>query len=81
MSIVRNGVICDVNFKALKLPFFMDDNISFSDNGKYPCSFRDCLIPDWSSYNLSFENCDFTGARFFNNDYKIILCEQGAILD
>lgn len=81
MSIVRNGVICDVNFRALKLPFFMDDNISFSDNGKYPCSFRDCHIPDWSSYNLSFKNCDFTGAKFFNNDYKKILCEQGAILD
>ena len=61
MSIVRNGVICDVNFRALKLPFFMDDNISFSDNGEYPCSFCDCLIPNWSSYNFSFENCDFTG--------------------
>ena len=81
MSIVRNGVICDVNFRGLKLPVFLDDNISFCDNGKYPCSFRDCLIPDWSSYNLSFRSCDFTGAIFMNNEYKDILREQGAVLD
>lgn len=81
MSIVRNGVICDVNFRGLKLPLFMDDNIGFSDNGKYSCSFRDCLIPNWSSYNLSFRSCDFTGAIFMNNKYKDILREQGAVLD
>ncbi len=81
MSIIRNGVICDVNFRGLKLPVFLDNSISFSDKGEYPCSFSDCLIPDWSSYNLSFENCDFTGAIFMNNEYKDILREQGAVLD
>lgn len=80
MSIVRNNVICDVDFSGLKLPVFMKDGISFSDNGKFPCSFIGCYVFDWNCYNLNFKNCDFTGAKFETAEYRHILYEQMAII-
>lgn len=80
MSIVRNNVICDVDFSGLKLPVFMKDGISFSDNGKFPCSFIGCYVFDWNCYNLNFINCDFTGAKFETAAYRHILYEQMAII-
>ncbi len=80
MSIVRNNVICDVDFSGLKLPVFMNDGISFSDNGKFPCSFSGCYVFDWNCYNLNFKNCDFTGAKFETAEYRNILYKQMAII-
>lgn len=44
MSASRNGVICDVDFSGVPLPFNIPCNIKFSQNGAYPCSFRNSII-------------------------------------
>lgn len=44
MSASRNGVICDVDFNRVPLPFNIPCNIKFSQNGAYPCSFRNSII-------------------------------------
>ncbi len=40
MSVSRNGMICNVDFSRMPLPFNIPCNIKFSQNGEYPCCFR-----------------------------------------
>ena len=58
----------------------MNDGISFSNNGKFPCSFSGCYVFDWNCYNLNFKNCDFTGTKFETAEYRHILYKQMAII-
>lgn len=44
MSASRNGVICNVDFSRIPLPFNIPCNIKFSQNGNYPCSFRCSIV-------------------------------------
>lgn len=81
MSLVRNNIICDVDFSKINIPLFIHD-IDFSFNGKYPCSFRKCIVPfPHTTTNLGFKNCDFTGAFFLDNEYREILSKAGAVFD
>ncbi len=52
MSLVRNGVLCGVDFSRTGLPMYFPSNIKFSLNGEYPCSFRDCWVFFLSLNNL-----------------------------
>lgn len=44
MGIVRNGLICYVNFNGLTLPPALPCCLKFSDNGQYASSFRGCYL-------------------------------------
>lgn len=44
MNASRNGVICNVDFNRVPLPFNIPCNIKFSQNGAYPCSFRNSIV-------------------------------------
>lgn len=44
MSASRNGVICNVDFSRIPLPFNIPCNIKFSQNGEYPCSFNYSIV-------------------------------------
>lgn len=44
MSLVRGGVLCEVDFSRTNLPMYFPCNIKFSLNGEYPCLFRDCWV-------------------------------------
>lgn len=44
MSASRNGVICNVDFSRIPLPFNIPCNIKFSQNGEYPCCFRYSIV-------------------------------------
>lgn len=39
MSLVRGGVLCEVDFSRTNLPMYFPSNIKFSLNGEYPCLF------------------------------------------
>ena len=66
MSLVRNGLICGVDFSGTSLlpPLFL--NSKFSMNGKYPCKFRRCEV---ISYDISFNIC----CTAYGPDKKTIL--------
>ncbi len=44
MSASRNGVICNVDFSRIPLPFNIPCNIKFSQNGEYSCSFNYSIV-------------------------------------
>lgn len=44
MSVSRNGMICNVDFSRIPLPFNIPCNIKFSQNGEYPCRFRNSIV-------------------------------------
>lgn len=44
MSASRNGTICNVDFSRIPLPFNIPCNIKFSQNGEYPCRFRNSIV-------------------------------------
>lgn len=66
MSISRHNLICEVNFDRVPLPFNIPCNIKFSQDGKYPCSFKHCIVdrlgicddsekvtaPNWEKYSV-----------------------------
>lgn len=73
MSLVRNNVICGVDFSKIKMPFFLPDGIYFSDNGLNPSSFRKSIVAYMMKYdNKSFLNCDFREAFILNNVNNLI---------
>lgn len=44
MHLTRNGLVCDVDFSGLNLPFTMPEGTYFSDHGQYPCDFRNAKV-------------------------------------
>ncbi|MBR3629383.1 MAG: hypothetical protein IKN55_02795, partial [Oscillospiraceae bacterium] len=40
----RNGLVCGVDFSGLQLPFNMPEGTYFSQNGLYPCDFRNAKV-------------------------------------
>ena len=74
MKISRNDKIYNLDFSKLKLPFFMCSDADFID-----CDFRGCIVPFWRSLdNISFKNCDFSGAVFLLEEGKKLLADLGA---
>lgn len=52
MSLVRGGVLCEVDFSRTNLPMYFPNNIKFSLDGKYPCLFKECWIFFLGLYDL-----------------------------
>ena len=44
MSASRNGTVCSVDLSNIPLPYNIPCNVKFSQDGKYPCSFRNSTI-------------------------------------
>ena len=44
MHLVRNGLVCGVDFSGLTLPHTMPEGTYFSQNGLYPCDFRNTKV-------------------------------------
>ncbi len=44
MSLVRNGILCGVDFSGMCLPIYIPHNVKFSLNGQHPCRFRYCWV-------------------------------------
>ena len=93
MELSRSGVICGVDFSGQCLPIKMPAHIKFSLDGQYPCDFSYCTVffleeeneietgaAETDSRQLSFKNCDFTGAEFFDEDSMEELGRMGAII-
>ncbi len=82
MSLVRNNIICGVDFSKMKLPVFMPNNICFSNKGLYPSYFRKSIVLGTiENEDKNFLNCDFGEALFFEKKYKEKLRKMGAICD
>lgn len=80
MSLVRNNVICGVDFSKMKIPTFLPEGIYFSNNGLNPSSFRKSIVACMIKYeNKNFLNCDFREAFIWNDAENLI--SMGAILD
>lgn len=85
MSLVRSGVLCEVNFSRTNLPMYFPSNIKFSLNGEYPSSFRDCLVFFLSIYDLPACTAYSDDKKFlliaFENGYVILWdSEQKSII-
>ena len=82
MSLVRNNIICGVDFSKMKLPIFMPRDVCFSKNGLDPSCFRKSTVIRMRSHdNKIFLNCDFREALFFEGKDKEKLRKMGAICD
>lgn len=80
MSLVRNNVICGVDFSKIEIPFYLPDGIYFSDNGLNPSSFRKSIVAHATKYDSKiFLNCDFREA-FIRKDAENLI-SMGAVLD
>ena len=65
MSLVRDNIICDVDFSKCHIFLLGNDNVSFSYNGKFPCSFDNCIIHcSKDKAGKIFKNCDLEKAYF-----------------
>lgn len=81
MALVRNNLICDVNFSCTSLPMEIPADIKFHE-----CDFSECFVLlieacdrfDEIEEHDHFKDCDFTDARFLDPDYKEILKKLGA---
>ena len=66
--------IFGADFSELKLPAFMCGDVEFID-----CDFRKSIVPFQKKlHNVSFENCDFSGAVFWFEEDKKLFAELGA---
>ena len=82
MSLVRNNIICGVDFSKIKLPIFMPNDICFSNNGLDPSYFRKSTVIRMRVHdNKIFLNCDFREALFFKREDKEKLRKMGAVID
>lgn len=82
MSLVRNNIICGVDFSKMKLPLFMPSDVCFSNNGHDPSYFcKSTIIRMRSHDNKIFLNCDFREALFFKREDKEKLRKMGAVID
>ncbi len=81
MSVVRNGVICNVDFSGTSLPFEIPADIKFVD-----CDFSGCKVflleacEKYPEYTDCFKECDFRNAVFLIEEYREILRDMGAII-
>lgn len=75
MSLVRGGVLCEVDFSRTGLPIYFPCNIKFSLNGEYPCLFRDCWV-----FFLSIS--DSPACAVYSDDKKFLLIafENGYVI-
>lgn len=82
MSLVRNNIICGVDFSKMKLPLFMPSDICFSKNGLDPSYFRKSIVLGIAeNEDENFLNCDFREALFFEEKDKEQLRKMGAVVD
>lgn len=81
MGIIRNGVICGVNFDRIPLPFNIPCNVRFSLNGECPCTFRHCRVERleifsagnniWGRYSVCSPDKNFI-LIIIDNNYVIL---------
>lgn len=76
MSLVRGGVLCDVDFSGTNLPIYIPCNIKFSYNGEYPCSFRESWVFSLSLYDTPVCCTAFSD----DNKYLLIALENGYVI-
>ncbi|MCM1220268.1 MAG: hypothetical protein NC548_37855 [Lachnospiraceae bacterium] len=78
MSIARNGIICDVDFSRIAMPFNIPCNIKFSLNGEYPCRFRSCRINQLEilsdlCHNYNSDSYSWGRYAVYSPDKKLLL--------